>query len=103
MTRTNPVTSGHLRPSDADLGRLLAGQHHDPHSILGAHEYDDHTVIRVLRPHAESVTALIGGQRYPLTHVDAGLFAVAVPITKLVDYRLEVQYPNAPALTVADA
>lgn len=103
MTRTNPVSDSHLRPSDTDLGRLIAGEHHDPHSILGAHEYDDHTVIRVLRPHAESVTALIGGQRYPLTHVDTGLFAVAVPITKLVDYRLEVQYPNAPALTVADA
>ena len=103
MTRTNPVSDSHLRPSDTDLGQLIAGEHHDPHSILGAHEYDDHTVIRVLRPHAESVTALIGGQRYPLTHVDTGLFAVAVPITKLVDYRLEVQYPNAPALTVADA
>ncbi|MEH3129693.1 MAG: 1,4-alpha-glucan branching protein GlgB [Mycolicibacterium neoaurum] len=103
MTRTNPVSDSHLRPSDTDLGRLIAGEHHDPHSILGAHEYDDHTVIRALRPHAESVTALIGGQRHPLTHVDAGLFAVAVPITKLIDYRLEVQYPNAPALTVADA
>ncbi|TQK28250.1 1,4-alpha-glucan branching protein GlgB [Arthrobacter sp. SLBN-53] len=103
MTRTNPVSDSHLRPSDTDLGRLVAGEHHDPHSVLGAHEYDDHTVIRVLRPHAESVTALIGGQRYPLTHVDAGLFAVALPITKLIDYRLEVQYPEAPALTVADA
>ncbi|WBP93253.1 1,4-alpha-glucan branching protein GlgB [Mycolicibacterium neoaurum] len=103
MTRTNPVSDSHLRPSDTDLGRLVAGEHHDPHSVLGAHEYDDHTVIRVLRPHAESVTALIGGQRYPLTHLDAGLFAVALPITKLIDYRLEVQYPDAPALTVADA
>lgn len=103
MTRTNPVSDSHLRPSDTDLGRLIAGEHHDPHSILGAHEYGDHTVIRALRPHAETVTALIGGQRYPLAHVDAGLFAVSVPITKLIDYRLEVQYPDAPALTVADA
>ncbi len=103
MTRTNPVSDSHLRPSDSDLGRLIAGEHHDPHSILGAHEYGDHTVIRALRPHAETVTALIGGQRYPLTHVDAGLFAVAVPITELIDYRLEVQYPGAPTLTVADA
>ena len=57
MTRTNHVTSAHLRPDAADLHRLLAGEHHDPHSILGAHEYGDHTVIRVLRPHASEVVA----------------------------------------------
>ncbi|MGW0162868.1 1,4-alpha-glucan branching protein GlgB [Mycobacterium sp. NPDC003323] len=102
MTSTNPITSSHLRPSDPDLGRLLAGEHHDPHSVLGAHEYGDHTVIRTLRPHAESVTAIIGGQRYPFEHVEAGLFAVAVPITDLIDYRLEVQYPHAEPVTVAD-
>jgi 1,4-alpha-glucan branching enzyme len=102
MTRINPITSTHLRPSDTDLHRLLSGQHHDPHSILGAHEYGDHTVIRTLRPHAESVAALIGGVRYEASHVDGGLFAVAVPITGLIDYRLEIGYPGAPALTVAD-
>ena len=53
MTQTNPNTSIHLRPGANDLHRLSAGEHHDPHSILGAHEYDDHTVIRALRPHAE--------------------------------------------------
>jgi 1,4-alpha-glucan branching enzyme len=106
MTRTNPFTSQHLRPNDADLGRLLAGEHHDPHSVLGAHEYDDHTVIRVLRPNAVEVTALIGGERYPFSHVDDALFAVAVPITGLIDYRLEIRYPSGddhgPVHTVAD-
>src|SRR5947208_9246246 len=102
MTRTKAVTSTHLRPDDAALHRLLSGEHHDPHSILGAHEYGDHTVIRALRPHAETVAALIGGVRYEATHLDGGLFAVAVPITDLIDYRLEVNYPGAPALTVAD-
>ncbi|MHA3020190.1 1,4-alpha-glucan branching protein GlgB [Mycobacterium sp. BMJ-28] len=102
MTRTKTVTSTHLRPDDAALHRLLSGEHHDPHSILGAHEYGDHTVIRALRPHAETVAALIGGERYEAAHLDGGLFAVAVPITDLIDYRLEVGYPGAPALTVAD-
>lgn len=94
MTRTNPFTSQHLRPNDSDLGRLFAGEHHDPHSVLGAHEYEDHTVIRVLRPNAVEVTALIGGERYPFSHVDDALFAVAVPITGLIDYRLEIRYPS---------
>lgn len=102
MTRINPATSTHLRPDDADLHRLLTGEHHDPHSILGAHEYGDHTVIRTLRPYAETVAAVIGGVRYAATHIDGGLFAVAVPITGLIDYRLELGYPGAPVLTVAD-
>src|SRR5689334_4623655 len=81
MTQTNQRTSPHLRPHTADLNRLLIGEHHDPHSILGAHEYSDHTVIRAYRPHAVEVAALIGGERYVFTHIEAGLFAVAVPFT----------------------
>ena len=107
MTQTNQVTSPHLRPHTADLNRLLAGEHHDPHSVLGAHEYGDHTVIRAYRPHAVEVVALVGGERYVFQHIESGLFAVAVPFTNLVDYRLEVGYPGADGTTdthtVADA
>ncbi len=92
MTQTNQLTSPNLRPHTADLNRLLAGEHHDPHSVLGAHEYDDHTVIRAYRPHAVEVVALVGGERYPFEHIEGGLFAVALPFTNLVDYRLEVGY-----------
>ena len=81
--------------------------HHDPHSILGAHEYGDHTVIRAFRPHAVEVVALVGDDRYAFEHLDSGLFAVALPFTNLIDYRLEVSYPgagDAPDVhTVADA
>ena len=109
MTRTPPNshTSPHLAPDPGELARLIAGVHHDPHSILGAHEYGEHTVIRTLRPNALEVTALIGGRRHPMQHLDAGLFAVALPFTNLVDYRLEISYPGAdgsPHLhTIADA
>ena len=107
MTRTDQLTSPHLRPDPADLRRLLAGVHHDPHSILGAHEYGDHTVIRAFRPHAVQVAALVGDDRYAFEHLDSGLFAAALPFTNLIDYRLEVSYPgagDAPDVhTVADA
>ena len=93
--------SPHLAPAPGELARLIAGAHHDPHAVLGAHEYGDHTVIRTLRPNAESVVALVGARRFPMTHVSAGLFAVALPFTDLVDYRLEVGYPGA-IRTVAD-
>jgi 1,4-alpha-glucan branching enzyme len=97
VTRANDITSQHLRPDDAELARLFAGEHYDPHSILGAHEYGDHTVIRALRPWATQVVALVGEQRFPFTHVELGLFAVAVPFTGLIDYRLEVSYSGGDA------
>ena len=93
MTR-NPI-SPNLSPDPGELARLVAGVHHNPHSILGAHEYDEHTVVRMLRPHALDATALVGGRRYPMTHIDSGLFAVALPFTDLADYRLEVRYPSS--------
>jgi 1,4-alpha-glucan branching enzyme len=102
MTRTNDISSTHLRPDAGELSRLVAGTHHDPHSILGAHEYTDHTVIRVLRPNAVEVVALIGKDRYPFSHVEDALFAVAVPFMGLIDYRLEVTYPDGHVHTVAD-
>ena len=94
--------TSHLRPPVADLARLLAGEHHDPHSILGAHEYGKKTVIRALRPHASGVTAVIGTKRYPMEPIEGGLFAVAVPFTKLADYRFEVDYPGDVVHTTAD-
>ncbi|MBI3690783.1 MAG: 1,4-alpha-glucan branching enzyme, partial [Mycolicibacterium aromaticivorans] len=91
-----------MTPDSGEVARLVSGVHHSPHSILGAHEYDDHTVIRVLKPHAESVVALVGGERHPMEHIESGVFAVALPFTNLVDYRLEVAYPGGHTITVAD-
>ncbi len=85
----------HLAPSRSDFDRLLAGEHHNPHSVLGAHEYGDHTVIRAYRPHAVEVVALVGPERFPLRHLEGGLFAVALPFVNLVDYRLEISYHGA--------
>ena len=75
-----------LAPDSEDLARLLAGVHHDPHAILGAHEDGTRTVIRALRPHAASVTVLVGGTRHPMTHIDSGVYAVELPFIDLMDY-----------------
>ena len=61
MKSTEQVARARLAPEPSDLARLVAGEHHNPHGILGAHEYGDHTVIRAFRPHATSVVALVGG------------------------------------------
>ena len=106
MTSTGAV-SRYLEPDPSDLHRLISGTHHDPYAILGAHEYGDQTVIRVFRPHAEVVTALVGDERYPLQHIGSGLFVVALPFLDLIDYRLEIGYPTRDGgtfgSTVADA
>ena len=49
MKPTDQLARAHLAPEPRDLARLLAGEHHNPHSVLGAHEYGDHTIIRAFR------------------------------------------------------
>ncbi|WP_343710296.1 1,4-alpha-glucan branching protein GlgB [Mycobacterium sp.] len=103
MTRSRRFTGTHLASEPDDLARLLGGVHHNPHGILGAHEYGDHTVVRAFRPHAVAVVVLVGGERFPMQHIDSGLFAVALPFVDLIDYRLEVHYDGVDLRTVADA
>src|SRR6185312_2644661 len=103
MSQADQLARTHLAPDPADLSRLVAGTHHNPHSILGAHEYDDHTVIRAYRPHAAEVVALVGADRFPMQHIDSGLFAVVLPFVNLIDYRLQITYEGAEPYVVADA
>ncbi|MGH4023702.1 MAG: 1,4-alpha-glucan branching protein GlgB [Pseudonocardiaceae bacterium] len=93
-------------PPPEDLRKLLAGEHHDPHSVLGAHPHPEGTVVRVLRPHADEVTVLTDGDpgvgdpgaetsgrtaEYPLQRTAVGLFHGVVPGPP-GDYRLRVRY-----------
>ena len=66
MKPIDQLARTHLAPEPSDLARLVAGEHHNPHGILGAHEYRDHTVIRAFWPHATEVVALVGEERFPL-------------------------------------
>ncbi|MEU7783644.1 1,4-alpha-glucan branching protein GlgB [Amycolatopsis sp. NPDC049159] len=78
-------------PPAADIDRLLAGSHHDPHAVLGVHPAGKGFVARSLLPGAKAVTLHAGGHRYPMEPVIDALFAVAVP-EHPGDYRLEVEY-----------
>ncbi len=89
---SNPASVNSARPDAADLAHLLAGTHHDPHSVLGAHPHPKGTAIRALRPDAVTVQARIGDTDHELTHIDGGLFGAIVPIKDLTDYRLAVTY-----------
>ncbi|HEU0133113.1 MAG TPA: 1,4-alpha-glucan branching protein GlgB [Mycobacteriales bacterium] len=76
-----------------ELDRLVAGTHHDPHSLLGAHPARSKTTIRALRPGASRVTAIVNGERVPLKQVhDGGVWAGSVAGGDVPDYRIEVAY-----------
>jgi 1,4-alpha-glucan branching enzyme len=90
-------------PSLGEIDRIVAGQHHDPHSVLGAHPGPDGVVIRALRPLAESVTAVLDdGRRLPMTHLHHGVFTVTVPDEKVPGYRIATSYPDTDGEQVRD-
>src|ERR1700760_3600293 len=63
-----------------EIERIVAGTHHDPHSILGAHPGPDGFVIRTLRPFAAIVEVVLAdGRRFPMEHVHLGVFAAVLP------------------------
>jgi 1,4-alpha-glucan branching enzyme len=78
-------------PPDDELRRLLAGAHHDPHSVLGAHLHLHGTAVRVLRPYADEVTVLTDGREFPLERSTEGFFHGVTPGPPS-DYRLRVRY-----------
>jgi len=90
-----------------EIERIVAGTHHDPHSILGVHPGPDGFVIRALRPFAATVAVLLeDGGRFPMDHVHLGVFAVTVPYDEVPGepdrppaYRIAVAYPDADGTT----
>ncbi|MEY2441632.1 MAG: 1,4-alpha-glucan branching enzyme [bacterium] len=86
----------------ADIDRLVAREHHDPHSILGAHQSGGGVTVRALRPMAESVVVQPLGLKLERVH-PSGLFAGEIENATLpLDYELEVTYPGANTFTVQD-
>jgi len=77
----------------AELDQLIAGNHAQPHSILGAHPAGPgRTVIRTLRPEADAVSVVLGGKRMPLEQLHpGGVFGGAIDVDP-TDYRIEVSY-----------
>ncbi|MFI1917538.1 1,4-alpha-glucan branching protein GlgB [Nocardia sp. NPDC020380] len=85
-----------------DLMLLAAGTHPDPHTVLGSHPHRGGTVLRVLRPHADTVHARVGETDHPLTHIDHGVFEAVLPFPELWDYRIVTSYPGGRTTVDAD-
>ncbi|MFA3834917.1 1,4-alpha-glucan branching enzyme [Streptomyces aureus] len=76
----------------SDHGRLLWGEHHDPHSVLGAHPVDGGVAFRVLRPYAQAVAVSFEGRRVELRDEGDGLFTAVLPLDAIPAYTLLVTY-----------
>ncbi len=90
---------------DSDtLARVANGEHHAPHSVLGAHLDDHgHVTVRTVKHLAESVSVVTAAGQVPMTHEANGVWvAVLEPLQHghVPDYRLEVTYPGAAPVTV---
>ncbi|MFI7389596.1 1,4-alpha-glucan branching protein GlgB [Streptomyces tendae] len=75
-----------------DRGRLLAGAHHDPHALLGAHPVPGGIAFRTLRPFAREVSVVVAGERHVLGSEGDGLFSGVLPLTEIPAYTLAVAY-----------
>ncbi|GLZ43396.1 1,4-alpha-glucan branching enzyme GlgB [Actinokineospora sp. NBRC 105648] len=80
-----------------EIERLLAGAHHDPHSLLGVHPTAAGAVVRALRPNAKSVAVLVGDERHEMTEVADSVYAVDLDTAPL-EYLFEVDYGAGPEL-----
>ena len=92
---TAPVTT-------EQLDRLVARDHHDPHSILGAHASNEGVTVRALHPAAEAVVVQPEGVELQRVH-PGGLFEGEVAGASLpLHYELEVRYPGGGSWTTHD-
>ncbi len=86
----------HSELSLGEIERVVAGHHHDPHSVLGAHAGPDGVIVRALRPMAKTVTLVLeDGRRFPMEHVHQGVFAVTLPDEKVPEYRIATSYSGS--------
>ena len=82
--------------SPGEIDRIVAGPHHDPHSVLGAHPGAGRgrSSGRCGRWPRRSTVVLPDGRRFPLDHVHEGVFAATLPVAEVPDYRLAVSLPG---------
>jgi 1,4-alpha-glucan branching enzyme len=90
----------------ADIERLVALQHSDPHSILGAHPGPEGVTVRAFRPGARDVWVVAGNGTPPwrMTQIHAdGLFEVLIPDRHVVfPYEIRIQYGDGTVVTTSD-
>src|SRR5260370_8118374 len=90
----------------ADIDRLVALQHSDPHSILGAHAGPDGVTVRAFRPGARDVSVIAddGTRPWRMAQIHAdGLFEATIRDRHAVfPYEIRIQYGDGTVVTTPD-
>ena len=74
-----------------ELGSAATGSYHDPHSVLGAHQYEGGVTVRTLKPFAHAVEVLTAdGAAHPMQHEYDGVWVAAIDVAALTSYQLRV-------------
>ena len=85
------------------LDQISHGSYAFPHDVLGVHEVPDGFVIRVLRPLAKSVTAILAGEKeLALEHLYRGVWQGFVTASSVPDYRVRTVYEASSSPWIAD-
>lgn len=94
--------------AETALTAVVAGQHHDPFSVLGPHRAADgrSVVVRAIHPAATGVEIKLmpAGDVRPMQSLEDGLYEIALSMSgeDLPDYRLRVTYPGDHVLEIDD-
>jgi 1,4-alpha-glucan branching enzyme len=92
-----------LAPPAEDAVRLAAGEHHDPHALLGAHPTEDGSVVRAFHPEATATILVVDGQQLPMEAVGDGLWGASVRDRRPpFDYRLRFSFSDGNTWERAD-
>ncbi|WP_010534932.1 1,4-alpha-glucan branching protein GlgB [Brachybacterium squillarum] len=91
---TTPAAGPAVLPlGEHELGATATGSYHDPHSVLGAQEYEGATTVRTLKPFAEAVEVLLeDGTAVPMTHEYDGIWVAALEGAVPARYTLRVTW-----------
>ena len=76
-----------------ELGATATGSHHEPHAVLGAHEYSGGVTVRTLKPFASEVAVLLpDGSAHGMEHEHDGIWTVSLPVEEVPSYRIRVTW-----------
>jgi 1,4-alpha-glucan branching enzyme len=79
-----------------EVAALVAGEHDDPHHLLGLHEIGGHLIVRAYRPDAASVWLLAGGDEIEMRRLTKdGLFGAMAPAAAAERYLIQANYHGA--------
>ncbi len=105
MSTTSPLPQP-LPLDHAQVDQLVAGEHGEPHALLGPHPHPDGTAttVRVLRPLARAVSVRWQGPdgtpgepvETPLEHAHEGVWVGVLPVSEAPDYRVVTWWTDDP-------